>query len=141
MTGAWRGTLREKLYAELGWEKLNACRWGRRLVLLYKFLHNLTPEYTTNPILPLRQSQYSLGNQDAIGWTRARTEKIQSSFYSDCLSEGNNLDQKTRLSPSISVFKTKLLSEIRSAPKSVFKIHDPTGLYYILHNLESVLVN
>ncbi len=131
VTGAWRGTSREKLYAELGWETLSSRRWSRRLVLLYKFLNNLTPEYTTNPIPPLRQPRYSLRNQDAIGRIKARTEKFKSSFYPHCLFEWNNLNQETRLSPSISVFKTKLLSKIRPVPKSVFKIHDPIGLCYL----------
>ena len=30
ITGAWRGTSREKLYAELGWESLCSRRWSRR---------------------------------------------------------------------------------------------------------------
>ena len=31
VTGAWRGSSREKLYAELGWESLSCRRWSRRL--------------------------------------------------------------------------------------------------------------
>ena len=33
--------------------------------------------------------------------------------------------------PSIAAFRTKLLSKIRPLPKSVFRIHDPTGLAYL----------
>ena len=29
VTGTWRGTSREKLYAELGWESLSSRRWSR----------------------------------------------------------------------------------------------------------------
>ena len=43
VTGAWRGTSREKLYAELGWESLNFRRWSRRLTLFFKIVNNLTP--------------------------------------------------------------------------------------------------
>ena len=35
ITGAWRGTSRQKLYAELGWESLSSSRWSRRLTLFY----------------------------------------------------------------------------------------------------------
>ena len=35
VSGAWRGTSREKLYDELGWESLNLRRWSRRLALFY----------------------------------------------------------------------------------------------------------
>ena len=33
VTGAWRGTARDKLYDELEWESLNLRRWSRRLIL------------------------------------------------------------------------------------------------------------
>ena len=33
ITGTWRGTSRDKLYLELGWESLNFLRWSRRLTL------------------------------------------------------------------------------------------------------------
>ena len=35
VTGTWRGTSREGLYNELGWEPLSLRRWSRRLILFY----------------------------------------------------------------------------------------------------------
>ena len=113
VTRTWRGTSREKLYTELGWEPLSSRRWSRRLTLFYKFVNNLSPEYTVDPIPPLQQSQYRLRNQDVIGRLNARTEKFKSTFYPNCLSEWNKLEPELRLAPSISVFKKKLLSIIR----------------------------
>ena len=89
VTGTWRGTSREKLYCELGWESLHARRWSRRLFMLYKIINNLLPEY---------------------------------------ISEWSKLDTDTRTSPSIYVFKSKLLSRIRPTSNSVFSIYDPHGL-------------
>ena len=43
VTGAWKGTFREKLYDELGWESLSLRRWSRRLVLFYKIVNDITP--------------------------------------------------------------------------------------------------
>ena len=43
VTGAWKGTSRERLYEELGWESLDSRRWTRRLTLFYKIANNLTP--------------------------------------------------------------------------------------------------
>ena len=63
---------------------------SRRLTLFYKFVNNLCPEYTVDPIPPLHQSQYRLCDQDVIGRLRARTDKFKSSFYPNCLSEWNN---------------------------------------------------
>ena len=55
ITGALRGTSREKLYTELGWESLSCRRWCRRLTLFFQIINNLTPVYTKDPIPPLRQ--------------------------------------------------------------------------------------
>ena len=131
VTGTWRGTSRDKLYTELGWESLSSRRWSRRLTLFYKFVNNLCPEYTVDPIPPLHQSQYRLRDQDVIGRLRARTDKFKSSFYPNCLSEWNKLEPELRLAPSVAVFKKKLLSIIRPPAKSVFGIYDPKGLSYL----------
>ena len=48
--GDWKGTSRDKLYDELGWESLNLRRWSRRLILFYKIVNNLTSDYTRQPI-------------------------------------------------------------------------------------------
>ena len=85
VSGAWRGTSRGKLYTELGWESLSSQRWCRHLTLFYKFINNLTPRYTVDPIPPLHQSQYCLRDQDVIGHIKARTEKFKSTFYPNCL--------------------------------------------------------
>ena len=131
ITGAWRRTSREKLYTELGWESLSCRRWCRRLTLFFKIINNQTPVYTKDPIPTLQQSNYSLCNRDIIGRLKARRGKFNSSFYPHCLSEWNELDSEVRLVPSSAVFKKKLLSRIRPPARSIFGIHDPTGLSYL----------
>ena len=98
---------------------------------LYKFVNNLSPEYTVDPIPALHQSQNCLRDQDVIGRMRTRTEKFKSSFYPNCLSEWNKLDAELRFAPSVAVFKKKLLSIARPLTKSVFRIYDPIGLPYL----------
>ena len=105
VTGAWKGTSREKLYEELGWESLSLRRWSRRLVLVYKIVNDITPGYTRYPIPQLPQAMYSFRNADVIGQIRARTASFKTSFYPDCLSEWNKLDPEIRLSPSLSILK------------------------------------
>ena len=131
VSGTWRGTSREELYAELGWESLSLRRWSRRLILFYKIVNNLTPNYTRDPIPPLQQFQYSLRKHGIIGQIRARTEKFKSTFYPHCLSEWNELEPETRLAPSVAIFKNKMLSKIRPPGKPVYGIHDPKGLSYL----------
>ena len=67
VTGTWRGTSREKLYIELGWESLNSRRRSKRLTLFFKYLNNLSPGYTAGPIPPLLHSEYYRCDQDVIG--------------------------------------------------------------------------
>ena len=70
VTGTWKGSSRDKLYAELGWETLSSRRWYIRLTLFYMTINNLAPQYTKDPVLPPHQSQYSLRTQNVIGQIR-----------------------------------------------------------------------
>ena len=96
VTGAWKGTSREKLYNELGLESLNLRRWSRRLVMFHKIVNNITPEYTRHPIPQLEQSMYSLCEQNVVGQIRARTERFKIYFYPNCLIECNKLLPEVR---------------------------------------------
>ena len=128
VTGAWKGTSREKIYEELGWESLNLRRWSRRLVLFYKIINNLTPDYTRNPIPQRQESNYSLRRRATIGQIRVRTERFKSTFYPNCLSEWEKLDTEIRESHSVNSFKKQLLGLIRPPSKSVYGTHDPKRL-------------
>ena len=131
ITGSSRGSSRMKLYNELGWESLNSRRWSRRLSLFYKMINKLTPGYTRDPISEPQLGHYFLCNQDIIGRIRTRTDKFKSSFYPNCLAEWNELDHEIRLSPSVAIFKKKLLAKIRPPARSTCGIHDPIGLSYL----------
>ena len=43
--GARKGTSREKLYEDLGWESLYHCRNARRLCILYEIINSRFPLY------------------------------------------------------------------------------------------------
>ena len=45
ITGAIRGTSRERLYRELGLETLNNRRWSRKLFFFYKIIKGFSPSY------------------------------------------------------------------------------------------------
>ena len=55
ITGAIRGTSREKLYKELGFECLHDRRWFRKLFFYYKIRHNMCPLYLTE-LLPITKT-------------------------------------------------------------------------------------
>ena len=50
ITGAIRGSSRDKLYQELGFESLRDRRWYRKLCFYYKIRHNDCPLYLTECI-------------------------------------------------------------------------------------------
>ena len=119
----WKGTSRDKLYNELGWESLNLRRWSRRLIPFYKILNYLTPDYARHPIPPIRDLSYNFRQCSIIGQISARSK----SFYPSCLSEWEKLEPGVRLSSSVSMFKKKILAIIRPSPKLVFGVYDPKG--------------
>ncbi len=116
----WKGTSHEQFYDDLGFESISSRRWSRCLILLCKIVNNLTPVYMEEPIPPLRQSQYFLRDQDALGRIKARTETFQSSFYPYGISEWNKFEPEIKHAPFIPIFKSRLLSINRSPLKPVF---------------------
>ena len=61
ITGAIRGTLKEKIYQELGLESLESRRWFRKLCFFYKVLKNKSPDYLFKTI-PQRRPSYIIRN-------------------------------------------------------------------------------
>ena len=128
ITGAWKGISRNKIYEELGWESLNDRRWSRLLILFFKLINNLAPEYTRHPIPQTRLPTYAIRNHAVVGRINARTERFQSSFYPNCLQEWNSLASEIRESPTVSLFKNRISSLIRPAQKPLYGIYDPKGV-------------
>ena len=60
VSGAWRGTNRQRLYDELGWETLYSRRWYRRLCHFFNLKNNQLPEYLFNLIPAERETNYDL---------------------------------------------------------------------------------
>lgn len=63
VSGAWRGTDRQRLYNELGWETLYSRRRYRRLCNFFNIKNNQSPEYLFNQIPAERRTNYDLRNQ------------------------------------------------------------------------------
>ena len=113
ITGAIRGTSREKIYQELSLESLQLRRWYRKLCLFYKVFKNEHPKYFFNLIL-LRSTPYAT--------------RYKNSFFASAIIEWNNLDPNLRNSKSISVFKEKILNFIGPSPNSFFDCYNPKGI-------------
>ena len=65
ITGAIRGTSREKIYQELGLESLQLRRWYRKLCLFYKVFKNEHPKYLFH-LIPVRCTSYATRTESNI---------------------------------------------------------------------------
>ena len=71
ITGAIRGTSREKLYEELGLESLQLRRWFRKLSCFYKLFKSEHPHYLFK-LIPSRSSSYITRNTHNIPLFKTR---------------------------------------------------------------------
>jgi len=131
ITGTWKGSSRDKLYDELGWETLSYRRWLRRLLLMFKIHNNMTPSFLKDNITPGRPSFNRINNQLNYHEIFCNTERYNNSFFPDAIRTWNNIDVDFKMIDNILSFKKKLTSLICPNKRSTFHIFDPPGLKYL----------
>ena len=77
VSGAWKGTNRDKIYAELGWETLDQRRMFRRLVLFYKIMNCPTPDYLRIPTLSLHRHLYGIRSNNVLKDIVCKTDRYR----------------------------------------------------------------
>ena len=130
LTGAIRGSSKEKIYQELGFKSLRVCRLYGKLCLFYKVLNNKHPQYLFN-LIPVRPTLYPTRNALNIPLLNANHNFFKNSFFPSTIIEWNELDPGLRKAESLSLFKTNILKFIRPSPNSVYNCHNPKGLKFI----------
>ena len=131
VTGTWKGTNRDKILEELGWETLDMRRMYRRLVQFYKIMNGPSPEYMKTPLPPPRRHLYGDRSTNVLHEIPCRTDRYRNSFYPDAVNSWNNIGPELRSAESLSIFKTNLLKIIRPEKRNIFGIHDPIGLRWL----------
>ena len=104
ITGAIRGSSREKLYQELGLESLQQWQWYRKLYYFFKLIKNKSPKHLFNNI-PTVRSTYRTRNIDNIPQFNVRYTFFRNSYFPSIVIEWNNLEKSIRNSKSFSIFK------------------------------------
>ena len=127
ITGAIRGSSREKLYQELGLESLKSRRWYRKLCLFFKLKKNKHPSYLFD-MIPKVLSTRTTRNYNNIPLFNVKHEYFRNSFFPSTVIEWNKLDNNIRNSESVSAFKKQILKFIRPSPNSTFNVHNPHGI-------------
>ena len=128
MTGVWRGTSRQRLFNELGWEKLYNRRWYRRLCHFFTLKTTQHPEYLFSDIPPERKITYNLRNLSACPEKGFRTARFSSTYFQNVAAEWNLLNSDVRNSESVAAFKRKLISTLRPLKNSLYGVYDIVGI-------------
>ena len=128
ITGAIRGTSREKLYQELGLESLSDRRWSRRLCFYYKIKNNKTPSYLKTLLPKSTIPSYNLRISKSFTFPNPRTDRFRASFFPFCATSWDQIDPNIQHAPSLMSFKHSLLQFIRPTASPVYHVHHPRGL-------------
>ena len=80
ITGAIRGSSREKLYQELGLETLQQRRWYRKLCCFYKILKSQSPKYLYS-IIPIHNMSYRTRQYNKIPATNGKHDFFKNTFF------------------------------------------------------------
>ena len=124
ITGAIRGSSREKLYQELGLESLQQQRWYRKLCCFYKILKSQSPKYLYS-IISIHNTSYRARQCSKIPAINVKHDFFKNTFFPSTIIEWNKLDWEIKNSESIVTFKKRILSFIRPSANSTINCHNP----------------
>ena len=128
VTGAWKGTSRDKIYDQLGWEILHDRRNFRRLAQFYKIMNNLTPSYLRDPVPDPQIHLFGPRSTNVLPAIPYRNDRFKSSFYLDAVDKWNNVGVEFRSIAKLSDFKFSYLEIIRPPKTDIFNVHNPYGI-------------
>ena len=128
ITGAIRGSSREKLYQELGLESLQQPRWFTKLCYFFKITKTQSPKYLFDKITTTRTAYRTRNNIDSFPRFNVKHTFYINSFFPSTVIEWNNLDKSIRSSESFALFKKSILQFIRPTSNRTFNCHNPIGI-------------
>ena len=112
ITGAIRGTSRDKLYQELGLESLKNRRWYRKLTTFYKIFTEQPPPYLYNliPVTVNTTNHCVTRSADNIPPFKTKHDFFKNTFFPSSLKEWNILDASIRNAEILLSLKIKFLA-------------------------------
>ena len=131
ITAAWHGSSRSKLYEELGWESLSDRRSCRRILQIHKIFNNKTPSYLKDKLPPNRRLLFGGVFRNTFRELMCKSNRYRNSFFPDAIVSWNAFIKHFDDPPSLNIFKGYNNTFFRPIPKSIFGVHDPTGLRYL----------
>ena len=118
ITGAIRGTSREKIYQELTY---------RKLCLFFKVYKNQCPKYLFD-IIPQSNCPYRTRNALNIPHINVKHQFFKNSYFPSTIIEWKKLDSNIRNSKTLNIFKSKIFTLITPIANIIFGCHNPIGV-------------
>ena len=131
ITGATRGTSKERLCKELTPQSPQHRRWYRRLCCLYKIVVNKSPNYLFK-VVPSSTTIYNTRNTNDIPLMNINHNFFKNTFFQSTIIEWNKLDPVIRNSTSFNSFKGSIHKFIKPALNSIFQCQNPKGIKYFI---------
>ena len=130
ITGAIKGTCRDRFYQELGLKSLADRIWSRRLLFFHKITQGLLPSYlhTYHNAVSEGACLTRSATQNKIKPIPARTKVFENSFFPYCIKEWSKLNDEIKNINYSDKLKVTNLNFIRPKGNSVFDIHDINGI-------------
>ena len=126
ITGAIKGTSKERIYRELGFESLADRRWFRSMFTFWKIVKGISPTYLQNYLLVIQHSRNPT-RKNLFSVIPSKTDYFGNSFFPYSVNKWNNLDPVIRNTLKISIFKKSLL-KLRPSQAYVYNVNDYVGL-------------
>ena len=105
-------------------------RRSRRTLQIHEIENNITPTYLKEKLPPHRMTQDGI-SQNSFNDRPSRTERFMMSFFPDAIASWNTFIGNFTNIPSYNILKTHLLSFFRPQKRTIFNIHDPTGIRFL----------
>ena len=133
VTGATKLVSHDKLYQEIGWLPLAKRRYIHKLILFYKIINGLTPNYLLS-IVPSRNPgpQPNTRTRDNLPMLLCKTTLYYNSLFPSCIRAWNNLQRDLKDEPSVELFRQIIVKPFSSTYVPVFYYSGPRNLQ-IMH--------
>ena len=107
------------MFSDLGWESLQSRRDKHKLIIFYKIMNGLSPDYLRELIPPTVQAtiRYNLRNSNDIQTIRANTNLFYDSFFPATIRAWNDLPGNIKQATPVASFKFLLNRNITKPPK------------------------
>ena len=121
-TGALSRTETVKILADLGWPLLSSRRKSSKLILMYKIVNRLTPQYLFDDYQQTQtfNTTRHLRTTNRVSVPFSRTLKHKNSFFPSTLKLWNELTSDLADSPSLNKFKLGLICRDQDLSHLVF---------------------